>query len=427
MNRRLILAVLIGIFLVFNVWAMYTFITSKFPGANDFFLRWQGTRSYLFDGLNPYSRAATDRVEIGLYGHVAEPDQYPGDFVYPFYIVFLVAPFALLSYPVAAAVWLVLMGASIVYGFWLLADLFKWRPPAWLLIAGMIWSLVFYPAARGMFLGQPGVLVAFLEILTIWALAKNHDALAGVALAVSTIKPPMGYFIVPFLLLWGLSLRRWRFVGSFVVVFAVLAGVSFVLLPSWFTDWLTQVARYPSYTGVESPVWIVTLLVFPFLGQIGGIVISGALILLMLWAWYRAILRRDTAMVDWTVALTLAVTHLVSPRTATPHFIVFGFVLVFYFAHLTRADRRRGPLWVLLIMVALTVMEWVIFLTTLQGRAEQPINFLPLPFGILILLLITRRQWLEARPAMVKDTEAGLTSPPDPLSASSEGESKAFS
>ncbi len=399
MNRRLILALMIGLFLVFNVWAVYTFITTQHPGANDFFLRWQGTRSY-FAGLNPYSREATLIVENGLYGAPARPDQYPGDFVYPFYTVILMAPLALFPYDMASAIWLVITAALIVGTFVLMTDMFNWRPPAWLLLLGMAWAFVSYPAVRGTFLGQPGVAVACMELIALWALAKDHDTLAGIVLAVSTLKPPVGIFIVPFLLLWGLRYRRWRFVISFSALFGVLFIASFLLLPSWLSDWLKQVGTYSGYTEIGSPVWIITSIYLPFLGTPGELVIDGLLVLLMLWAWYRVLLRREIALFDWTAALTLTITHLVAPRTATPHFVVFVLVFVFYFREIMRADYKDGARLVAGIMISTTVILWTLFLTTLTGKLEHPINYLPLPFGALMALWIWRRRWWEARPTI---------------------------
>ncbi len=400
MNRRIGLALVVGVFLLFNVWAMYTFITTKYPGANDFYLRWQGARSF-FEGLNPYSREATDRVEIGLYGRVARPDQYPGDFVYPLYTVFLVAPLAILPYDLASAIWLVLLGASVVTAFVAVADMFRWRPPRWLLAIGMVWALTFYPASRGMFLGQPGVLVVCLELFTLWALARNHDTLAGILLAISTFKPPVGILIVPFLLLWGIAFRRWRFVASFGVLMAIMLGASFVALPSWLGDWLAQVTRYPSYTEIGSPAWILTNVYLPSLGRTGELAITALLVALMLWAWQRVLWQRQVGMFDWTVAITFTVTHLVAFRTATPHYVVFLYVLVFYFREITQSDRRRGPWIVLGILLALWIALWWLFLTTITDREEHAINYLPVPLGSLIVLWFTRRRWWKLHPADV--------------------------
>ncbi len=393
MNRRLALALMFVAFLLFDVWATYTYFTSKYPGANDFYSRYGGARAFWIDHLNPYGEDASQQIQVGIYGRAANPDEDPGYFAYPFYTVILVGPLVLLPYPWAEAIWLVLLEGCLVGAFLLLVDRFGWAPPRWLLILGLVWAIVFYPAARGLFLGQPGIAVYFLEVLTVCALFKRQDRLAGIALALSTIKPQMGFLIVPFLLLWGARSRRWAFVISFAALWGGLMAASFILEPSWFGDWLTQLRQYPDYTAIGSPVWVVTHVYLPFLGQPGEIAITILLIGLMVWAWWRTLWRQEIATFLWTVALTLTVTHLVALRTATPHFVVFTFVIVFCCREITRADRRRGPLLVAGIIIGLVVGLWWLFLATVVNRFEHPILYLPLPVGSLIVLWFTRYLW----------------------------------
>jgi hypothetical protein len=170
------------------------------------------------------------------------------------------------------------------------------------------------------------------------------------------------------------------------------------LQPSWFGDWLTQLRLYPDYTAIGSPVWVLTHVVLPFLGQPGEIAMTILLLALMLWAWWRTLWRQETAAFLWTVALTLTVTHLVALRTATPHFVVFTFVIVFYCREITRAARRRGPFVVAAILVGLVVGLWWLFLATVVNRFEHPILYVPLPVGCLIVLWFTRRLWWQAAP-----------------------------
>ncbi|MCC7447067.1 MAG: DUF2029 domain-containing protein [Anaerolineae bacterium] len=400
MPRRLILALMLVAFLAFDSWVTYQYFTSKFPGANDFYSRYGGARAFWVDRLDPYGDQASLQIQMGIYGRVAGPSEDPGYFAYPFYTVFLVGPLTVLPYPWAEAIWLSLLEACLVGAFLLLLNLFGWRPPRWLLILGVVWSLVFYPATRGLFLGQPGIVVYFLEVLTLWALARQHDTLAGAALAISTIKPQMGFLIVPFLVLWGIRTRRWRFVGSFIGLWGVLMLTSFVVQPSWFGEWLNQLRQYPTYTAIGSPVWVITNVYLPFLGSTGELVIDALLVIPLLWAWYRVLLRGDQAKFDWTVALTLTITHLIAPRTATPHYVVFVLVFVFYFREMIRRDPKDGLQLVAGIMISTTIILWVLFLTTLSGKFEHPINYLPLPFGALIALLVWRRRWWESRPTI---------------------------
>ncbi len=392
------LALVMALALGAVTWGVYTFKSRPYPGANDFYSRWSGVRSFWLDGLDPYGDEASLAIQEGIYGRAAREDEDPGYYAYPMYTTLLLAPLAPLPYAWAEAVWLTLLVALQVGALALLLDVFGWTPGPPLLGLALLWAVFFYPAARGILLGQPGLLVYFLEVLALWALVNGRDGLAGAALAISTIKPQMGFLFVPFLLLWGLRERRWRLVGGFAGVWLGLMAWSFVVLPGWFGAWLEQLARYPSYTAIGSPLWVLTRGYLPFLGAPGEIVITLLLVGGMLWAWWRVIIGRRAAEFGWTVALTLTVTHIVALRTASPHFVVFNVPLFFYFSRLVEEDRRRGPLVVAAAQLVLMIGLWALFLLTVDAKFEHPAMYLPLPFGVLFILLISRSLWRGSAP-----------------------------
>jgi hypothetical protein len=396
--QLLIFTVFIVALLFGSVVFIHNSLTAPYPGLNDFMSRWEGGRSYWVDGLNPYGEQASLNIQQRIYGRAVVEGEDPGYFAYPFYTLFVVWPLVYLDYAWASAVWLVLLSALLITALFLLLDLFKWRPKPWLLGLLLLWTLIFYFSSRGLILGQPGLVVYFLEVLAIWGLSKNQDRLAGVALALSTLKPQMGFLIVPFLLLWGLATRRWQFVGAFALAFGLLAAVSFILLPTWLSDWLAQLRLYTSYTALGSPVWIVTQY-YLGLGTVGELLVNLLLYSFMVWAWYMALIAGKHERFLWTITLSLTVTHLTATRTATPHYVVFIIPLIFYLKLLTQHYRRQGGLWAALILMALLVIPWVHFVNTVAGEFEHPTVYLPLPFGMLLLLWLTRAQWWNSSPA----------------------------
>ncbi|GIL12014.1 MAG: hypothetical protein BroJett038_07340 [Chloroflexota bacterium] len=389
-SQKLILALVALVVFAVVVVGIRSIFTAKYPGLNDFMSRWEGARSYWIDGLNPYGEQASLNIQTRIYGRAVVEGEDPGYFAYPFYTVFLVWPLVYLPYSWASAAWMALLAACLIGSLLLLLNLLRWQPGAPLLAALALWALFFYFSARGLILGQPGTLVVFLEILAIWGLARGQNRLAGAALALSTIKPQMGFLVVPFLLLWGWRARRWSFLAAFAAVFGAALLASFALLPSWLGDWLAQLSLYPSYTALGSPVWIVTQY-YLGLGSLAEYAVTAALAGWMLWAWWGVLAQKKDARLLWTLALTLTVTHLIAPRTATPHYVVFFLPLVFYFSRLAR--QRWGGLWVALLLAALVLLPWLHFVTTVAGEFEHPTLYLPLPFGILLLLWPTRRMW----------------------------------
>jgi hypothetical protein len=402
--QRLFLILVVTALLVANVVATHNALTAPYPGHNDFMSRWEGARSYWIDGLNPYGDEASLNIQMRIYGRVVVEGEDPGYFAYPFYTVFVVAPLVYVDYAWASAVWMVLLEVCLIGAFLLLLNLYGWKPSPLLLALLLLWTLIDYYGSRGLILGQPGLLVYALEVVTVWGLLRGGEKntstfniVAGIALAFSTIKPQMGYLFVPFLLFWGLRTRRWWFVGAFGVTFGVLMGTSFVLLPSWLSDWLRQLGNYSSYTALGSPVWIVMQYYFN-LGTIGEWALSLPLYGLMLWAWYTVLLQNKQERLLWTIVLTLTVTHLVAPRTATPHYVVFTMALVFYFREISKRYRKNDSLWIVLIVGALFVGTWIHALTTVVNKFEHPTVYLPLPFAMLILLWLTRRVWWSTLP-----------------------------
>ena len=287
-------------------------------------------------------------------------------------------------------------------------ELFRWRPKPLMLGGLVLWTLFMYFSARGLLLGQPGHVVYFLQVMILWALYKKSDNLAGIALAVSTIKPQMGFLFVPFLLLWALRVRRWQFFGTFMVTFGLLMGLSFLLVPTWLSDWLTQIALYPTYTELGSPIWILSN--YPWLGideltgkwvVTGGFgdaiqfIINALLTLFMLWTWIEVLIRRKTERFMWTVMITILMTHLIAPRTATPHYVVFVPVLIFYLRQLN-APKKRLPtngIYSLLILLILFIVPWIQFVSTVVGEFEHPTVYLPIPLLVLVVLWLTRHLW----------------------------------
>jgi hypothetical protein len=383
-RRELILVILFFILLfALDVYAVHSVFTSRYPGANDFFSRWKGARVFWIEGLDPYSDEATLAIQEGIYGRAALPEEDPGPFAYPFYTVFVLAPLAPLSYAWAEAVWLVILQFSLIGGVLLCLALVDWRLPRWLVAMTGLWAVVFYHSARTLFLGQFAGVVFLWAVGALLAVKTRRDVLAGILLALTTIKPQMSVLLIPALLIWGVGQRRWRFLGSFVGAMALLLGASFLLLPGWLGAFVAQVLRYPSYTDIGSPVWILTHHYLPFLGTPGEVVISALLFLyLLVQCWQLPRVGPSSLQFLWLVGLVLLITNLIVLRTATTNYVILYIPLFFVFK--LAADRlSRANLWLALFYVLSIVGLWALFLATVQVDYESPIMYLPLPLGLL--------------------------------------------
>ncbi|GIV82124.1 MAG: hypothetical protein KatS3mg051_1478 [Anaerolineae bacterium] len=221
-----------------NVVVTHQVLTAPYPGHNDFMSRWEGARSYWRDGLDPYGDRASANIQQRIYGRMATPEEDPGYFAYPFYTVFLVVAPGLCFLCVGichldgGSRSLPDRGAAIPVRSVLLA------PSAMALgSAAVLDHRQLLCSARSVS-GAAGHLVYLCQVLALWGLARGRDRLAGVALALSTIKPQMGFLLVPFLLLLGLRLKRWHFMSTFLATLGALMGASLLCYPpGWENGW----------------------------------------------------------------------------------------------------------------------------------------------------------------------------------------------
>jgi hypothetical protein len=397
-SRRVLLITLIAALagLVIYTWLFHDLFTSKVPGANDFFSRWGAAHLYFTKGWNPYGDQTSLWMQTAIYGRAALPTEDASLFAYPFYTIFLVAPYTWLpDYAWAQAAWQVTLQITMMVSMALLLMYLRWKPSPLMLGGLALWTIFFYPTLRSILLGQIGVMVFALTLVALWLMWRGSpsvqsDALSGVLLAISTVKPHMQFLIIPLLLIWAIRQRRWWMPAAFSISMVILMGVSFLLLPGWLVDWLGQIQQYPGYTP-PAVLTILTREILPPGTAAGGVelALGGGLLAYWLVECWRVLWRGESHRLDWLASLTLVITHLVAPRTATTHFIVFLLPLYTLFHDLSGRG-KIGAIWNAVIMLGLGIGMWWLFLATVIGNQEANLVHVPLPLLMFGLMLATR-------------------------------------
>src|SRR4030065_588233 len=103
------------------------------------------------------------------------------------------------------------------------------------------------------------------------------------------------------------------------------------------------------------------------------------------WEWYRSRRTALTSML-WTASLTLVVTHFVAPRTATTHFVPLLLPLFMAFALLVWRFGSASTRGIVLLLGILLAGTWCLSLTTVTGRQESALTYLPIPVILAIVL-----------------------------------------
>lgn len=380
---------------------MYRFLASRYNGGNDFFSRYVAWRALIFEGRNPYSDAVTQSIQMAMNGRLALPGEDENGLIYPLYAVVVQWPFVLLPWPWARSVLGTVSLLFVVAGLVITVKLLNWSPSLPLLAATAAWAVLFYPEARGLILGQIVVTQYMLAVLALWLLRKKRDTLAGVCLALTTVRPTAVLLLVPFLLVYSLHRRRPRLVVATLSTLLLLCLASFLVLPSWFSDWLYRIVRYWSYATGYPPVW---LLVHKGLGLSAPWewLLTFACLVGMGWFWWRACRTAGDEAFHWAMGMTLVVSDLVMLRSATTNYIFLLFPTYLIFAALDRLWPHAGRWAIVGYQVLSLVGMWWLFAATVQGNAESPVMFIPEVVLIGLALL------LGTRPLMADNRRAGV-------------------
>ena len=390
-SRQILLLIPLFLAIFAGAVALHYQFVKQVPGGVDTIPRWVGTHAWVYEGINPYSDEVTNRSQIMVNGRLALPGEDKLKFAYPFFVVFYYLPVIWLEYDLARAISMVILEGALISIAIFSFRTYRWSPPPWLAALTIVWTVLFYHGTRTILLWQFAGISAGLIALSIWAIKERRDVLAGVALALASPKPQMVFLLLPLVGLWALTARRWKLPAAMAATMALLAGLSFVFLPSWLSEMQAQLADYTNYTYIGSPINVLTSIVFPFLGAPVELFINAGLVIWLLWEWWQ-VRGSDAGRFDWVMALTLLVTNLVALRTATTNYVMMLPALFYLFAAFVRARGRRANLWIALIELGIFIGLWALFALTVQESFETWPIYLPLPLGLLVALMIFRPQ-----------------------------------
>jgi hypothetical protein len=395
----LVLALAIALIIALGI-ANFQFALES-PGGNDFLARWMGAHFWLQKGISPYDPAVSLETQRIIYGRPADPARGEdiAHFVYPLPAMIFFAPFGLMPFPLARAVWMTILEISLPILALMGMRLVDWKPRLPVRFAFLLFSIFWYHGFRSIIIGQFAVIEALLMIGAVLAIHHKQDSLAGILLGLSIAKPQMPVLLIPFVLLWAVRAKRSRIVLWMLSTIVLLVGGFLLLMPDWPAQWLRQLLEYPRYTSLGPPVSILAGFVPAFSGLISGF-LTIVLVIYLLWEWLQAI-GKDERWFQWTAALTIVITNLVATRTATTNYVVMLPAVLLVFAMWSQRWKRSGDRMLILAMALYLLGIWTLFLLTLQeGSEEHPVVYLPLPFLLLAGLWWSR--WWATRPVMLE-------------------------
>ena len=285
---------------------------------SDLYPRWLGARELLLHGRDPYGDDITREIQAGYYGRVLDPSR-PNDpkdqqaFAYPVYVVLILAPTVRLSFSTVHkwAFWLFTLLTAMSVLLWL--HTLGWRVSVSETIAWTLLTLSCFPVVQALKLQQLTVLVAAIIAAAMSAVAQRRLVLAGVLLAMATIKPQLVVLLTLWLCLW--VIRQWRqrqrLFWSFTVTIAVMVLAGEWLLPGWIREFREAMASYYSYTG--GGISVLDVLLTKTAGRVASLAAVGTL---FWFTWKSRHVAETTAQFWWVFCCVMATTLLVIPTFA---------------------------------------------------------------------------------------------------------------
>ncbi|MFZ0773263.1 MAG: glycosyltransferase family 87 protein [Candidatus Sulfotelmatobacter sp.] len=215
---------------------------------------------------------------------------------YPITALVLVAPFSLLPWNVAYALWLAINLALFSATLCVLVSLagVSYREPAGILLIAA--SLALAPFHTGIVTGNVSLAAIELSVAAIWAARGRHDITTAVLLAISAgLKPQIGLCF----LLYYLMRRRWRIVGITLAMLGGLAALGLLRLELGHTPWLANylndnrvlfetgvLGNFTSINPTRFGLINLQVALYPLLGSVraaNGVAMSVGVIFLVMW------------------------------------------------------------------------------------------------------------------------------------------------
>jgi hypothetical protein len=327
-----------------------------------------------------------------VYGRAARQSEEQGYFLYPFYASFIYAPFSLIgNYILARALWMTVLELSLIGVLLISLSLCRWRPPAWIFILLVAFTLIWYHSVIAILDSHMLILCTLFLTLALLAIRAEHDVMGGFFISLTSVRPEASVLLMVFVLLWAMSQQRWLLFWSIFASLGFMVAVTSLFIPDWMVQNFLQAYRYYTQTFSSTPGGLLTYWL-PGVGRQLGWLLTLVLAGMLVWEW-RVALRQGFRWFLWTTYLTLAATQLIGIRTSLESFIVLlpAFVLI-----LGTWDQRWGKLgrWlVLLSIIALLVAGWG--LSVIGARkgippALDPVLFLFTPIFIILGLYWVR-------------------------------------
>jgi hypothetical protein len=341
-------------------------LAGEYSFGIDFYPVWLTARRCLPQRCDPYSQEMTREIQSGIFGRPLDP-QISTDpltdyrtFAYPAFTDLLFWPASQLPFSVVRVLCALLLGILTIAGIVLWLRALAWRVDLlWIAIISLL-VLASYQVLEGLYADQLGLLVGFLLAASLLALQRGRLLLAGILLALTTIKPQMTALAIFFLLIWSLhdwNARR-RFVVGFFSLTLVLTLIALAVWPHWIASWARVVLGYHRYA---RPPLVSEVLAAPFGPGIAESVTFALTVILLITAVWLAWRHRGAAANSRSFWITLNLLLGITSVTLLPGQALHDHVILLpgiFLLSRARTERPFGRVETVLFTAGAALVLW---------------------------------------------------------------------
>src|SRR5215469_10997218 len=286
--------------------------------GDDLYTVWYAAHAAVQGHGDLYSPAITHEIQMGLYGRSIDPSR-AGDpkdlrvFGYPAFTELLFWPVSLFSFELARLVFLLIQIPLIVVTIVLWLRALSWHPDWPSTAVLFLLVLTTYSALEALYAGQVGVFVSFGLAASIVALQRGRLLLAGVLMALGTIKPHVMLLPILYLGLWTLCdwRRRRMFCVGLLSTEALLVGSALLVWPHWIQSWINVVFRYHGYTPPSLTIQMLTTLAGPAGRPAALLAMAALLVVAVVLSWKNRAASLHSPDFWFTLSILLSITVVV--------------------------------------------------------------------------------------------------------------------
>ncbi|HET7144350.1 MAG TPA: hypothetical protein VFI68_10055 [Anaerolineales bacterium] len=392
----LFIALVVVVFTAVCAGLVFANLTLK-GGGGDFYTLWAGSRSFLFDKVDPYGAEVPARVQQLVYERSAGLGDEPYFLVTPFHILPFYYPFALLSDPkLARAIFTSVLELSVIMLAILSLRLTDWEAPRFYTILIIFFAIFNFYTIQAIYEANPVLILGLLFAGILLALRAEMDELAGALIAFSLFYWEVG---APFIFLVFLRVyyeKRTRVFAGFIMLSFVLFIVSFLSYPNWIIPFMrSTVNNLRAEYGFN--IHTILIHIWPSQGRVLAWVFITVLFIILGYEWSSA-RKGDDRHFYWASCLSLTAAPLLGFRTEMENLSVLIIPLALILAVIHGRWYRFGNSLALLLMSSIFAAPWMLYLFAVNrfGSVVQDIIFLLLPLITLVGLYWIR--WWAIRP-----------------------------